>query len=143
MVGSEVLLSAESGDPQKLVVIHVLNSGITPVSRLSVYLENELPPCSENNKGYQLVVDTGSNDYVVTCLNRNNSYLWIASADLSHVHVKADKVEQRDDIGGDIEQDILNDDHVSLDRVSNTTDSQYDRNSKNFNTPPQFYGGFQ
>ncbi|MGL5077292.1 MAG: hypothetical protein ACRDBG_15900, partial [Waterburya sp.] len=125
IVGSEVLLSPEFGDPQKLVVVSVLESGFSPIARLAIYKNGELPRCDSSNRGYQAVVITENNDYVVTCLNRNGSYLWIAPADLAHVHAQADRVVQIPDSDGSIEYPVENNDHVSLDLVSNTTNQQY------------------
>jgi hypothetical protein len=142
LVGSEVLLTSESGNPQELVVTSVLNSGYNSVSRLAIYPQSSLPVCDESNKGYQTVVETEGNDYLVVCLNRNGRYLWVSPSDLSHIHVKGDRVNQNDDSDGDTEQPVSNDDLVSLDLVVNTTDEQYSRNSKNFNTEPTHYGGF-
>ncbi len=142
LVGSEILLSPESGDPQRLIVLTVLESGFSPIARLAVYNEGELPHCDASNRGYQAVITTEDNDYLVVCLNRNGSFLWIAPADLSHIHAQADRVVQSPDSDGSIEYPVENSDHVSLDTVCNTTNQRYSRNSKNFPATPQFYGGF-
>jgi hypothetical protein len=147
LIGHRVEVSFADGDITRGSVTQVVDddeneeSIVTGVGfRLPCYESGTLPPALEENQGLLAVELNGpySSDWLVVCLRRRGTPMWVRMCDLSHGHGGQDRGIQGADSDGDAEQPV--NEYAVHDTVFPTTQEKYAEQSYLTPADTNWYG---
>lgn len=137
LAGQRVKVDFADGDATRGSVTQVIDDDENQESvvtgtgfRLPVYRSGNLPPATEENIGLVAIENGGplASDWLVVCLRRNGSPLWVRHVDLNHIHSSQDRGLQGPDSAGDKEQPV--EEFTVWDEVAPTTHQAYEQQSR-------------